>query len=221
MISIEISDEIKQICPDFSGVAISGIVTNSEHSSDLWKIIDNLSSQIRLSTSIDQIKENKAIAATRTAYKQIGKDPNRYRPSSEALYRRILRDLPLYQIDTLVDIINLVSIKSGYSIGGFDVDKISGDRLLLGIGNENEPYDAIGRGQLNIHRLPVYRDDVGGIGTPTSDNERTKLDLNTTRLLTIINGYDGDQNSLKNTTELMLSYLKDFANLKEYEVTLF
>lgn len=79
----------------------------------------------------------------------------------------------------------------GYSIGGFDADKIVGDALVLGIGKAGEPYEGIGRGELNIEGMPVYRDAVGGIGTPTSDNERTKLELGTTHLLTIINGYSG------------------------------
>ena len=98
----------------------------------------------------DSIKLIPAIQATRQAYKKCGKDPSRYRPSSEALCRRILRGIPLYQIDTLVDLINLASIYSGHSIGGFDRDKIQGDRLVLGIGKAGEPYEGIGRGELNI-----------------------------------------------------------------------
>ena len=138
-----------------------------------------------------QAGTNQPIQATRQAYKRLGKDPNRYRPSSEALRRRILRELPLYKVDTLVDLINLVSIRSGYSIGGFDVDKIAGGSLVLGVGREGEIYHGIGRGELNIAGLPVYRDAVGGIGTPTSDEERTKIGLDTTHLLMIINGYSG------------------------------
>ena len=140
---------------------------------------------------LEQINKWLPIQATRQAYKRLGKDPNRYRPSSEALRRRILRELPLYKVDTLVDLINLVSIRSGYSIGGFDVDKIAGGSLVLGVGREGEIYHGIGRGELNIAGLPVYRDAVGGIGTPTSDEERTKIGLDTTHLLMIINGYSG------------------------------
>mgnify|MGYP000747919632 CR=1 FL=1 len=88
-------------------------------------------------------------------------------------------EFPSYQIDTLVDLINLVSIRYGYSIGGFDADKIQGDTLVLGIGKSGEPYEGIGRGELNIEGMPVYRDAMGGIGTPTSDNERTKLEAGT------------------------------------------
>ena len=86
----------------------------------------------------------------------------------------MLQGKELYQIDTLVDLVNLASIAFGYSIGGFDADKFVGDTLTLGIGREGEPYEGIGRGMLNIAGLPVYRDAQGGVGTPTSDNERTK-----------------------------------------------
>ena len=65
-----------------------------------------------------------------------------------------------------------------------------GDTLSLGIGREGEPYEGIGRGELNIAGLPVFRDSVGGIGTPTSDNERTKLTLDTRRLLVTVHLFD-------------------------------
>lgn len=144
----------------------------------------------------------------------MGKDPNRYRPSAEALCRRIVRGLPLYQIDTLVDIINLVSIRTGYSIGGFDAHKIKGDTLTLGVGMPDEPYEGIGRGVLNIEGLPVYRDDEGGIGTPTSDHERTKIDIGTTSFLALINGYSGKE-GLTEAVAYMQSLLREYANSDE------
>jgi DNA/RNA-binding domain of Phe-tRNA-synthetase-like protein len=125
-----------------------------------------------------------------------------------------LRGIPLYQIDTLVDLINLVSIRYGYSIGGFDADKIQGDSLVLGIGKEGEPYEGIGRGELNIAGMPVYRDAIGGIGTPTSDHERTKLGLETTHLLTIINGYSG-KDGLQNAADYMVELLKNYASAED------
>ena len=67
--------------------------------------------------------------------------------------------------------INLASIYSGHSIGGFDLDKIQGDRLVLGIGKAGEPYEGIGRGELNIEGMPVYRDAVGGVGTGCMESE--------------------------------------------------
>jgi DNA/RNA-binding domain of Phe-tRNA-synthetase-like protein len=191
MIKINVSEEIKKLWPGFQGIAVFAQIKNTPHNEELWKEIDCFSIEYKTGHQIEDIKKNPAIAATREAYKKFGKDPNRYRPSSEALCRRILRDLPLYQIDTLVDLINLVSIKTGYSIGGFDADKIQGNTLTLGIGKVNEPYEGIGKGILNIEGLPVYRDSLGGIGTPTSDHERTKISLSTSNFLALINGYSG------------------------------
>lgn len=162
MYHITLSEEIKRLCPAFQGVAVMAQVTNSAHNAELWREIDAFTRELRAGETAESIKQQPAIAATREAYKRCGKDPSRYRPSAEALRRRLMRGLELYQIDTLVDLINLVSLRTGYSIGGFDADKIQGDSLELGIGRAEEPFEGIGRGTLNIEGLPVYRDRAGG-----------------------------------------------------------
>ena len=118
----------------------------------------------------------------------------------------------LYQIDTLVDLINLASIAYGYSIGGFDADKFDGEMLTLGIGRSGEPYEGIGRGMINIEGLPVYRDATGGVGTPTSDNERTKLTLQTKHLVVLINGYDGNENNVQANAEYIQELLRKYCH---------
>ena len=150
------------------------------------------------------------IAATRKVYRVCGKDPSRYRPASEALIRRMLQGKQLYQRDTLVDLVNLASIAFGYSIGGFDADKFEGETLTLGIGKAGEPYEGIGRGNINIEGLPVYRDRLGGVGTPTSDNERTKMMSDTSHLVVLINGYDGNKQQVRANAEYIQSLLKKY-----------
>lgn len=209
MIEISFSEQIIDACPGLHVITIQAHVKNSHSCEPLWTEIQETAQQIHATTRMEEINKQEAILATRQAYKKLGKDPNRYRPSAEALRRRILRDLPLYRIDTLVDIINLVSIRTGYSIGGFDADKIVGN-VILGVGMAGESYEAIGRGPLNIEGLPVYRDDLGGIGTPTSDEERTKIDLNTTNLLMIINGYSGPE-GLEEAALMSVNVLKEYA----------
>lgn len=220
MFTLKVSEEVRKACPDYAGAAIYATVKNSAHSVGLWEEIDRVSAQYKATHQMDEVKKNPHILATRNAYKRFGKDPNRYRPSAEALCRRILRDLPLYQIDTLVDLINLVSIRTGYSIGGFDAGKISGDTLELGVGKADEPFEGIGRGVLNIEGLPVFRDAAGGIGTPTSDNERTKLSVETTQLLAIINGYSGKE-GLSEAVTYMQSLLREFTGSDGGEVVYF
>ena len=214
---IVVSEEIKNACPQFAGIAIAATVKNTSYCEALWQKIDEFTVRYREMYTTDSIKDMVTIRATREAYKKCGKDPSRYRPSGEALCRRILRGIPLYQIDTLFDLINLVSIRYGYSIGGFDADKFEGDTLTLGIGKAGEPYEGIGRGELNIEGMPVYRDAIGGVGTPTSDNERTKLGLETTRLLTIINGYSGKE-GLREAADYMVELIKEFASAENVEL---
>jgi DNA/RNA-binding domain of Phe-tRNA-synthetase-like protein len=126
------------------------------------------------------------------------------------LIRRVLQGKELYQLNTLVDLVNLASIAFGYSIGGFDAEKFGGDRLTLGIGRAGEPYEGIGRGMLNIQGLPVYRDAVGGVGTPTSDNERTKISADTSHLVVLINGYDGNEQRVRENAEYIQDLLRKY-----------
>ena len=217
MIQIELSSEIKTACPELTVLAIACRVKNSPSDGALWQEIAAEEAAVKAACRLEEVNKWTPIKATRTAYKRLGKDPNRYRPSAEALRRRILRELPLSRIDTLVDLINLVSIRTGYSIGGFDADKIEG-ALTLGVGREGERYEGIGRGLLNIAGLPVYRDQVGGIGTPTSDEERTKISLETTSLLMIINGYSGSE-GLKEAGDYALDLLRRYASAENVEVS--
>lgn len=211
MIQIIVSKEIEQVCPRFVGAAVEANVVNSPFCAPLWEEIHALGEQYRMELDTTLIKERiPGIAATRSVYKACGKDPSRYRPAAEALIRRMLQGKELYQIDTLVDLINLASIKYGYSIGGFDADKFVGDTLTLGVGRAGEPYEGIGRGMINIEGLPVYRDNDGGVGTPTSDNERTKIEIETTHLLTLINGYDGNEQQVLANAEFIQQLLRKY-----------
>ena len=221
MINIEVSKEIRDVCPQFIGAALSTQITNTEYSPALWQEIARFEKEYRQTYTTDSLKEHPAILATRQIYKRCGKDPSRYRPSSEALIRRMLKGHELYQINTAVDLINLASIRFGYSIGGFDVDKIQGNQLILGIGKAEEPYEGIGRGPLNIEGLPVYRDREGGIGTPTSDHERTKLSTTTENILALVNGYDGNKEQVLACAQFMQELFQKYTDAHDTEIILF
>ena len=198
--NIIVSQEIEQVCPGFVGAAVEADVVNSGYCAELWAEIEALGEKYRGEHTTETIKQIPGIEATRRVYRACGKDPSRYRPAAEALIRRMLQGKRLYQIDTLVDLINLASIAYGYSIGGFDADKFVGDTLTLGIGREGEPYEGIGRGMLNI-----------AVGTPTSDNERTKITIGTRRVLVLVNGYDGNEAQVRANAEYLVSLFGKYA----------
>lgn len=208
--NIIVSKEIESVCPTFVGACVEARVKNTPYCQELWDEINALGEKYKQTLTTESLKEMSGIAATRRVYRACGKDPSRYRPASEALIRRMLQGKSLYQIDTLVDLVNLASIAFGYSIGGFDADKFQGDTLTLGVGKAGEPYEGIGRGMINIEGLPVYRDEVGGVGTPTSDNERTKMQLDTTHLVVLINGYDGNESQVRANAEYIQELIKKY-----------
>ena len=115
----------------------------------------------------------------------------------------------------MVDLLNLTSVKSGFSIGGYDVEKVAGD-IQLSIGKANEPYEAIGRGKLNIESLPTFRDQEGPFGTPTSDSVRTMVSPKTQQFLMPIFNFGG----IKNLEEVMsdaIYLLEKFAAGSSFE----
>ncbi len=207
---IIVSQEIEQVCPEFVGACVDARVVNSPYCEALWREIDGLCQKYRGELTTESLKEMASISATRRVYKACGKDPSRYRPASEALIRRALQGKELYRLNTLVDLVNLASIAFGYSIGGFDAEKFAGDTLTLGIGREGEPYEGIGRGMLNIQGLPVYRDAKGSVGTPTSDNERTKISEHTSHLVVLVNGYDGNEQRVRENAEYIQELLRKY-----------
>ena len=209
--TFSVSNAFRQAFPQFRGAVVEAEVKNTPFSDALWTEIKGTEARIASQYTTESLKQHPSIAATRAAYRTFGKDPSRYRPSSEQLIRRILQGKGLYQIDTLVDIGNLVSILTGYSIGVIDADKVVGDEVTLGIGEEGEPYEGIGRGVLNIAQMPVYRDSVGAFASPTSDSTRTMVRENTSHVFVIVNGYDGDEAHIRETAQLVTDLLTRYA----------
>lgn len=153
------------------------------------------------------------IKESRAAYKAFGKDPSRYRVSSEALIRRIGQGKGLYEVNTVVDVNNLISIESGFSAGSYDTSKIEDD-LVLRIGREQETYKGIGKEEVNIEHLPVLADCKGAIGSSTSDSKRAMITETAEEVLTLI--YSFSQNDdLEKALEKGRAYMEKYAGATE------
>jgi DNA/RNA-binding domain of Phe-tRNA-synthetase-like protein len=120
----------------------------------------------------------------RTLYKALGIDPTKTRPSNEALLRRALKGEPLYRINSLVDALNLASLREQLPFGLYDLDRIEGD-VVLRLGAAGETYEGIGKGPVQAAGRPVLVDARGPFGNPTSDSLRTSIRLETTRCLVV------------------------------------
>lgn len=219
-LEINIDPEVKQLLPFAAYGIITCTVTNLATNEMLWKEMLELADAVRAEYTLDTVKKQPVIAATREAYKKLGGDPNRYRPSADSLYRRVVKGNDLYRISTLVDLINYVSLKTGFSIGGFDLDQVR-VAVRVGIGEKDEPYEGVGRGVLNIEGLPVLRDDIGAFGTPTSDHVRTSVHMHTRRFYMHIYGYAGldSLNGAMELTSYLLQKYVDAENLLTWTVS--
>ena len=219
MININIDPRILEACPETRIGLISATVVNAPTSDELWAEIESAAEYIKQHYELLEINQRPAIAATRHLYRALGKDPSRYRVSSEALCRRIIRGLGIYRLTTLIDVVNLVSIKSGYAISGLDGDRIEGDTLTMSVGTADDVYNGIGRGLLNIEGMPVYRDAMGPIATPTSDEERTKFTEQTVRAQININAFAPEM-PLEESVLWMAELLKKYANATDVETAI-
>ena len=206
-------------CPDVQIGVVTATVRNSPTNDELWSEIEQEAACVKASYELLQVNQRPAIAATRRLYRALGKDPGRYRVASEQLCRRIIRGLGLYRLTALVDLVNLVSMTSGYPISGLDADKISGDTLTMGVGRETDVYHGIGRGELNIAGMPVWRDAIGGIATPTSDEQRTCFTLDTHRVLICINAF-GPEMPLDEAMALTARLLTKYASATDISTTI-
>ena len=215
MVAISIDDNLKEKCPDLKLGCLQCNVVIEKKYPELLGLIQKNIEKIRSELTIEEISKLPAISAARKAYKQTGKDPARYRLSAESLLRRIVKGNDLYKINNVVDLLNLVSIKSGISIGGYDTEKIKG-QAIFGIGKENEPYEGIGRGILNIHQMPIFRDELGAFGSPTSDSERTMVNEETTSFLMVFFGFGGID-KFEKSLDFSSQLLTDFASATNLE----
>jgi len=215
MTEIEIVPNFSSLVPELELSCIECDVVFQDKNEVLWNVILQKVIEINSELEVEDISKIPAIAASRKAYKTCGKDPARYRLSAEALLRRVLKRKEIYQVNNVVDLLNLVSISTGFSIGGYDADKINGD-VQFGIGEKEEPYEGIGRGELNIEFMPVFRDQIGAFGTPTSDSVRTCVTNETKRFLMVIINYGSSSLSL--ATQMAVDLLNEYAQATNVEV---
>jgi DNA/RNA-binding domain of Phe-tRNA-synthetase-like protein len=190
VISLSITPELKAVAPRLSLGCVSARVSVQKHNEFLWREIDQHLAYLTANIKPEQTNSIPQITAMRSAYKTLGKDPSRYRGSAEALLRRVLSGKGLYQINSVVDINNLVSLESLNPAGTYDLEKVT-PPIELRAGAAGESYKGIGKDLINIESLPVFADAAGPFGSPTSDSERAMVRLETRKILMVVFSFTG------------------------------
>ncbi len=213
---LRIDEEMKKLWPATRVGCLQYRVKVEKKNEELWKYLKKDIFRKTKDEIFDYgVNEIPNIKESRAAYKAFGKDPSRYRVSSEALIRRIGQGKGLYEVNTVVDVNNLISIESGFSAGSYDVEKL-GDRLVFRIGKKGETYQGIGKDEVNIEALPVLSDEEGAIGSSTSDSRRAMIMEDAREVLTLIYSFSDNQD-LEKAMESGKKYLEAYAKAEDIQ----
>ena len=195
----------------FDVIAYQMEVDNNK-TNEVNELFNSLIDEIKNKYQISDVVNIPKLKHSRDGYKALAIDPSRYRLATESLIRRIVKGFDVYRINDIVDLGNILSIKTQRSVCVVDLDKVVGN-IFITKGTKDDIYEGINRGLINITNMPVYCDDVSPFGTPTSDTLRTAVDNNTKNILVMIICFD-DSCKLEDENTLLDLY-KKYANAKE------
>ena len=182
---MRMDDEILSLCPDFRLGWLTYEAEPKESGDEIRAAFEPVLAVLRKQLEHTPLAEMPNLGESRKGYRACGKDPGRWRVSSEALYRRIRQGKDIYRINTVVDVNNLVSLETGFSLGSYDRDHLQGT-VTLRRGLPGECYAGIGKGNVDLGYMPLLADAAGPVGSPSSDSTRAMVAFESRRILTVI-----------------------------------
>lgn len=218
MKKMTIDPALKEKLPQYCCGALQFKIKIAPTDEDLKVEMANLAKSVASSLTLKSLLETPRIHAARSGYKTLGKDPSRYRLATESLLRRLIKGQGLYYVNNAVDIGNVLSIKTQRSVAVLDAANVEGN-VLIRIG-EQEPYEGIGRGKINVSNIPVYCDEVGPFGSPTTDTMRTAITDETKEILLFIMSFDGTDDLVEDL-QLAQSLFQKFAHVDDFQLEIF
>lgn len=195
---------------------------NDDNAKPIWTdLIDPLIKLSYQNDTLDTIRGNFTIQETKKLYKLLGKDPTRFRPSSDSLWRRVVQGKGLYKVNPLVDLNNYLSLKFHLPFGSYDLEKI-GKNIFLSKGSFGQTYQGIGKGDINLTNLLLLSDNEGPFGSPTSDSTRAMISKETKQALIVgymFNQPDNTKHEVQAVTALLVKkYLRDSQIIEQFSV---
>ena len=181
---INISEELINKLPEFTVIGYTLTVDNNK-TIEVDQLIQETKIKYQNFVELTDVVKIPKIKVSRDGYKKLGKDPSHTRLACEALLRRVIKGDDLYRLGDIIDLGNILSIETMRSVCVVDLDKLDGN-VNIRIGNKEDLYYGINRGQINVDKIPLYTDNLGPFGNPTSDTDRTKVTSSTQNILIMI-----------------------------------
>ena len=207
---INISEELINKLPEFTVIGYTLTVDNNK-TIEVDQLIQETKIKYQNFVELTDVVKIPKIKVSRDGYKKLGKDPSHTRLACEALLRRVIKGDDLYRLGDIIDLGNILSIETMRSVCVVDLDKLDGN-VNIRIGNKEDLYYGINRGQINVDKIPLYTDNLGPFGNPTSDTDRTKVTSSTQNILIMIICFNHDD--LDKDEALMLSLYQKYANAR-------
>lgn len=212
---IKIDDQLYSVYPDIRLGLLQFQADVKESDKNFWECMNHtVLSQVQKTIEGKQWNEIPGVKGSRAAYKAFGRNPGRYRVSSEALLRRVRRGDALYTINSVVDVNNLLSIESGLSVGSYDLDQIHGT-ITFRKAEKGEGYTGIGKDFLDMENILVLADEEGIFGSSMSDSTRAMVKEQTKNVLLVLYCFEKDIDLLA-LLEKAQVYFHRFADAKDF-----
>lgn len=141
---------------------------------ELARLMDEICERKRRAITLEDLADAEPVRAVRAMFRGWGMDPSKYRPSSEALLRRVVQGKGLYRVSNVVDICNLGSIETAWPYGCYDRARIAAP-IAFRHGTAGEKYEGIGKQTWHLEGRPVLADPSGPFGSPISDSTRSMI----------------------------------------------
>ncbi|WP_339254059.1 phenylalanine--tRNA ligase beta subunit-related protein [Sporosarcina sp. FSL W8-0480] len=183
---IELNNELLKIVPGLKlGINHYTKITVSESPQMLKGRLQLFQEQLFFELEKKPLIDFPNIKAWREIWKAFGSDPNRYRPSAEALFRRIKKQNYLHPYHSAVDLNTFFSLQYEIPAGIYDLNKITGNVHLLR-GGEEDGYDGLNGRFNSLANILLLKDDYSPFGSPFVDSVRTAVTEETTSALHVL-----------------------------------
>lgn len=210
-----ISNDLKNLLPNFSVIAyeidFESDFDAMNKSKEVDEYLEKLYTLVSSKYNYDEITKIPKLKQTRDGYKKMGKDPSHTRPACEALLRRVVKGNNLYRLGDVIDLGNILSIETLRSVCVVDKERLVND-VVIRLGTKEDIYEGINRGLINVTNIPVYTDEIGPFGCPTSDTLRTCVTSSTKSILVMIICFDEIEKDVDE--QKLISLYQTFTKIK-------
>lgn len=211
----DVTDEIFKMFPDLRiGVVVGEGLQIRKSFPRLQEIVEENSRLLKERVGDKSLNSFPNINAWRETYRRFGVSPKKYKPTAEALLRRVIKNQGFPNINTAADAYLAAELVTMLPVGGYDLDTIEGDiRLLVSPGDET--FHPLGGGEPEVTAPGeiVYKDDKQVLTRNWNyrDCDFTKITENTTRMILAVEAALGEIET--KDVELTLEKIAEYTSI--------